>query len=47
MVIEFFSELKGKKHHLSSLSKLCPLMVPSWAWIFLGILDAGCGNKAL
>lgn len=47
MVIEFFSEQKGEKHHLSFLSELCPLMVFSWAWIFLGILDAECGNEGL
>ena len=33
MAIWFSSEIK-QKNHLSSLSELCPRMVPSWAHIF-------------
>lgn len=33
MAIWFSSEIQ-QKNHLSSLSELCPRMVPSWAHIF-------------
>lgn len=43
----FLGDEEKKKNHLSPLSELCPLVVPSSAHVFPSILDAGCRNKSL